>query len=587
MDDSVAYFAKTNFRNKERMFGIQKKDRRQHMYVIGQTGTGKSTFLKNIALQDIRSGHGICIVDPHGEFVEEVLEMIPSERIRDVIYFNPADSNNPVGFNVLEVPEQTTNTDYRTIAASGLMGIFTKIWANVWSSRMEYILNNAVLALLEMPGATLLGIQRILIDKEYRKEVLSHVKNDQVRAFWTQEYDLWEPRFRNEAIAAIQNKVGQFLSSPLIRNIVGQPKTSLNLYDAMNQEKIILVNVSKGRIGEDNSQLLGAMIITKIQLAAMERVQIPEDDRKDFYLYVDEFQNFATDSFASILSEARKYRLNIIIAHQYIGQLVTETSTKVRDAVFGNVGTMVTFRVGATDAEFLEKEFAPEVTIQDLVGLPNHNIFLKLMINNVRCAPFSATTLPPLAIDTEERTAEKIIEYSRKTYARNKDEVETEIRALSKIIDAIPQSKSHKPISPVRSDHAPARPVIVPRREPPKQHESYSSSHVKKEKEDVPVPQPTKPVEPKKVLSLASLLPKKEEKNDATDIRKEYTSRKEEKKPERKKRPAGMTDLREALHRALQKKNSPVRENTQTSSSKETKQEVRGERLEPGQSVKL
>src|SRR3990167_2263781 len=429
-EQDIVYFAKTNFRSRERVFGIKRTDRRQHVYVIGQTGTGKSTFLKNIALQDVKSGRGVCIVDPHGEFVEEVLPMIQEERAKDVIYFNPADSEYPIWFNVLEVPD-INNPEYKPIAASSLMGIFTKIWANVWSARMEYILNNAILALLDNPGSTLLGVQRILVDKEYRKQILSHVKDPIVLAFWTQEYEQYEPRFRNEAIAPIQNKVGQFLSSSLIRNIVGQPQSSLNLYEAMNQEKIILVNVSKGRIGEDTSQLLGAMVITKLQLAAMERVRIPEEERKDFYLYVDEFQNFATDSFASILSEARKYRLNLVMAHQYVGQLVTDTSTRVRDAVFGNVGTMIAFRVGATDAEFLEKEFEPEVTIEDLVGLPNHHIYLKLMIDQVRSRPFSASTLPPLAIDSTARTANIIIDAPRKTYARKRLDVEEEMNRWS------------------------------------------------------------------------------------------------------------------------------------------------------------
>src|SRR3989344_4294530 len=267
--DEVTYFAKTNFRNKERMFGIQKLDRRQHMYVIGQTGTGKSTFLKNMALQDIKNGCGICIVDPHGEFVEDVLTMIPPDRVNDVIYFNPADSDYPLGFNVLEIPD-LNNPQYKPLAASSLMGIFTKIWANVWSARMEYILNNAILALLDTPGTSLLGIPRILVDKGYRKKILANVRDPVVKAFWIQEYEQYDPRFRNEAIAPIQNKVGQFLSSSLIRNIVGQPHSTLNLYDAMNQEKIILVNVSKGRIGEDNSQLLGARVITKLHLPAME-----------------------------------------------------------------------------------------------------------------------------------------------------------------------------------------------------------------------------------------------------------------------------------------------------------------------------
>ncbi|TSC77862.1 MAG: Uncharacterized protein G01um101429_933 [Parcubacteria group bacterium Gr01-1014_29] len=469
----IVYFAKTNFRNRERVFGIRHIDRRQHMYVMGQTGTGKSTFLKNIALQDIKSGRGVCIVDPHGEFVEEILAMIPPERANDVVYFNPADSEYPIGFNVLEVPD-VNNPEYKPIAASSLMGIFTKIWANVWSARMEYILNNAILALLDNPGSTLLGVQRILVDKEYRKEILSHVKDPILLAFWTQEYEQYDPRFRNEAIAPIQNKVGQFLSSSLIRNIVGQPHSTLNLYDAMNEEKIILVNVSKGRIGEDNSQLLGAMVITKLQLAAMERVRIPEEERKDFYLYVDEFQNFATDSFASILSEARKYRLNLVMAHQYIGQLVTDTSTRVRDAVFGNIGTIVIFRIGAADAEFLENEFTPEVTIEDLVGLPNHRIFLKLMIDQVRSRPFSATTLPPLAIEVAEGSTAHVIEASRKKYTRKRLEVEEEMSRWSGFgprepiqIRDIPEQRAsgqqlHTAPKPYRKPDVPQEPPMRP-----------------------------------------------------------------------------------------------------------------------------
>jgi energy-coupling factor transporter ATP-binding protein EcfA2 len=239
--EGIVYFGKTNFRNRERIFGIKQIDRRQHMYVIGQTGTGKSTLLKNIALQDIKAGRGVCIVDPHGEFVEEVLEKIPTERIRDVIYFNPADGDFPIGFNVLEMPDP----QYKHLAASSLMGIFTKIWANVWSARMEYILNNAILALLDTPGTSLLGVPRILVDKDYRKTILANVKDPVVKAFWTQEYEQYEPRFRNEAIAPIQNKVGQFLSSSVIRNIVGQSKSTINIFDIMNEEKILLVNVSK------------------------------------------------------------------------------------------------------------------------------------------------------------------------------------------------------------------------------------------------------------------------------------------------------------------------------------------------------
>ncbi len=420
--NDITLFAKTNFRGKKTNFGIKTQDRRQHMYVIGKTGVGKTVLLKNMALQDINAGRGLCIVDPHGEFVEEVVDKIPSHRINDIIYFNPGDTEYPVGFNVLEVP----NAKYKHLIASDLMGIFTKMWANVWSARMEYILNNCILALVDTPGTTLLGVNRILVDKDYRQKIINNVKDPVVKSFWTNEYASWRDQFRNEAIAPIQNKVGQFLSTSLIRNIVGQSKSTINISEIMNDNKILLVNVAKGRIGEDNSALLGAMLITKIQLAAMERVRILEEERQDFYLYVDEFQNFVTESFAGILSEARKYRLNLILAHQYIGQLVTDTTTNVRDAVFGNVGTLITFRVGAYDAEFLEKEFDPEFAIRDLVNLENYNIYLKLMIDGVSSRPFSATTLPPMDMDIANQR-DKIIKVSRERYANSLKDVEERI----------------------------------------------------------------------------------------------------------------------------------------------------------------
>ncbi len=426
-DQKTTFLARTNFRGANKIFGIKKHDRRQHMYVIGKTGVGKTVLLKNMALQDIRAGHGVGIIDPHGEFVEEVLAQIPPERINDVIYFNPVDVDHPIGFNVLDVPD----TKYKHIVVSDLLGIFTKIWANVWSARMEYILQNCILALLDTPGTTLLGIPRILVDKDYREKIIANVKDPVVRSFWIHEYETWRDQFRNEAIVPIQNKVGQFLNTSFIRNIVGQPRSTLNIPQIMNEGKILLVNVSKGRIGEDNSALLGAMIITKIQLASMERVRIPEEDRRDFYMYVDEFQNFATDSFAGILSEARKYRLNLIVAHQYIGQLVTDTSTKVRDAVFGNVGSMLVFRVGAEDAEYLEKEFDPEFTPQDLVNLPNHNIYLKLMVQGVTSRPFSASTLPPMEFAEDPSVKERVMENSRALYSRPREEVEGRIMRWS------------------------------------------------------------------------------------------------------------------------------------------------------------
>ncbi len=423
----VIYFGRTDFRSQERLFGIKRRDRRQHTYIIGKSGTGKTALLHNMVVQDIVNGEGVCVVDPHGEFVESLVEKVPESRIRDVVYFNPADIDYHLGFNVLELPDPK----YKHLVASGLMAIFTKIWAGVWSARMEYIMNNAILALLETPGTTLLGITRILVDKDYRQKIVANIKDPVVRAFWVNEYEAWKDQFRNEAIAPIQNKVGQFLSTALIRNVVGQPKSTIDIFDIMNTQKIFLVNVSKGRIGEDNSALLGAMLITKIQLSAMERVRIPEEERRDFYLYVDEFQNFATDSFAGILSEARKYRLNLILAHQYIGQLVTDVSTKVRDAVFGNVGTMMMFRVGAADAEYLENEYAPEFTIEDMVNLPNHHIYLKLLVDGVASRPFSAKTLPPFKVPTSSAIVQMVIDMSRKLYARHHDVVEAEINRWS------------------------------------------------------------------------------------------------------------------------------------------------------------
>ncbi|MCL4404274.1 type IV secretion system DNA-binding domain-containing protein [Patescibacteria group bacterium] len=430
-DKDVVYFGKTDFRNTNRLFGVKRRDRRQHMYVIGKTGTGKSAMLNNLIVQDIANGEGLCVVDPHGELVEGILEKIPEERIKDVIYFNPADPDFHIGFNVLELPDPK----YKHLAASGLMSIFTKIWSGVWSARMEYILNNAILALLDTPGSTLLGVTRLLVDKDYRQKIVANIKDPVVKAFWVSEYEEWKDQFRNEAIAPIQNKVGQFLSTAMVRNIVGQSKSTIDIFDIMNSGKIFLVNVAKGRIGEDNSALLGAMLITKIQLAAMERVRVPEDERVDFYLYVDEFQNFATDSFANILSEARKYRLNLILAHQYIGQLVTDVSTKVRDAVFGNVGTMITFRVGAADAEFLEKEYEPEFMAQDMVNLPNYHIYLKLMVDGVTSRPFSAQTLPPFKVVSSEKTVSDIIDFSRRHYAIPRSAVEEEIGSWAGMAD--------------------------------------------------------------------------------------------------------------------------------------------------------
>lgn len=421
--NNIVSFATTNFRNSQKRFGIMIDDRRRHMYLIGKTGMGKSTMLENMIIQDIREGKGIAVVDPHGDLIEKIIKYIPSNRINDVIYFNPADLEYPIAFNVLE----SVTIEHRHLIASGLIGVFKKIWADTWGPRLEYVLRNAILALLEYPGSTLMGIMRMLTDKAFRKKVIEKITDPVVKAFWVEEYSKYPDRFQAEAIAPIQNKVGAFLSSSLIRNIVGQVKSTLNLREIMDTRKILLLNLAKGRMGEDNSALLGAMMITKIQLAAMSRVDIPEEQRVDFYLYVDEFQNFATESFANILSEARKYRLDLIIAHQYIEQL----SDEVRAAVFGNVGTLICFRVGAEDAEFLAKEFAPRFDETDLVNINKYDFYLKLMINGVASEPFSATGLPPLAVPIQTDNLEKVIRASREKYTKPRAVVEDKIMRWS------------------------------------------------------------------------------------------------------------------------------------------------------------
>ena len=417
-NNDINFFARTTFRNQKKKFGIKTDDRRRHIYIVGKTGMGKTVMLENMAIQDIKAGKGTGFIDPHGEAAESLLNFIPSNRVNDVVYVNPADLEHPIAFNIME----EVDLEHRHLVAGGLMGVFKKIWPDVWSARMEYILHNCILALLEYPGATLLGVNRMLADVEYRKKVLEKVTDPVVKAFWLQEFARYTQRYEVEATAAIQNKVGQFISAPLIRNIIGQVKSSIDMRKIMDGEKILIANLSKGRVGEDNSRLLGALLITKLQLAAMSRVDIPETERKDFFLYVDEFQNFATESFVNVLSEARKYRLALTLAHQYISQM----DEKVRDAVFGNIGTLVSFRVGAEDAEFLGKEFVPNFTAEDLVSLGKYNIYLKLMIDGISGRPFSAETLS-LFPELEESNEEKIIKTSRERYGTSRKIVEEKI----------------------------------------------------------------------------------------------------------------------------------------------------------------
>jgi CxxC-x17-CxxC domain-containing protein len=434
-NDQITLIGKTSFRNELRTFGIKRDDRRRHMYIIGKTGMGKTVLLRNLAVQDIRNGNGLAFIDPHGDVAEELLNFVPKERVQDVVYFNPSDTDFPFAFNVMEdvKPEQ------RHLIAGGLMGVFKKIWPDVWSGRMEYILNNCILALLEYPGATLIGINWMLSDVDYRQKVVDNVTDPVIKNFWTKEYARYSQKYEVEASAAIQNKIGQFISNPLIRNIVGQQKSSVEMRDIMDDKKILILNLSKGKIGEDNSRLLGALLVTKLYLAAMSRVDTEEHKRNDFYLYVDEFQNFATEAFANILSEARKYRLCLTLAHQYINQ-VEET---IRDAIFGNVGTMIAFRVGAEDGEWLEKEFAPYFEPEDFANLTKYNIYLKLMIDGISGKPFSAVTLAPDPMP-EQVYVNDIIEFSRYHYATPRKEIDKAIADWAESLST-PTATSSKP----------------------------------------------------------------------------------------------------------------------------------------------
>jgi len=541
MNDEINFFAETTFRNQRKKFGIKIDDRRRHLYAIGKTGMGKTVMLKNMAIQDIQKGRGIGFVDPHGEAAEDLLNFIPSKRINDVIYFNPADLNFPIAFNIME----KVSLEHRHLIASGLMGVFKKIWPDVWSARMEYILNNCVLALLEYPGSTLLGINRMLADPDYRKKVVDRVMDPVVKSFWTQEFARYTQRYEVEATAAIQNKVGQFISAPLIRNIIGQVKSSIDMRKVMDEEKILILNLAKGRIGEDNSRLLGALLITKLYLSAMSRVDIPEENRRDFFLYVDEFQNFATESFINILSEARKYRLALILSHQYITQMEEE----VRDAVFGNVGTIISFRVGAYDAEYLEKEFAPDFTTEDLVNLAKYNIFLKLMIDGITGSPFSAQTLPSF-LKPESSYTEKIIKVSRERYSTPREKVEDKISKWSGTVNLseLPPSAASILYNTKCSVCGKAVKVIFP---PDSGRPVYCKSCLKKVKKG------------EVSLDNENRFPKEEDENsvkhislkDAVEKEPVFFTPQKNKKEKQNKKNVNLKELKEALEESLKKDN--------------------------------
>ena len=416
-NNRITPLAVTDYRDIRKLFGIKQKNRRGHMYIIGKTGTGKSTLIENMAISDIKNGYGVALIDPHGDMAEEILDYVPKKRIKDVIYFNPADLENPIAFNPLEkVPK-----DFHHLVASGIVSTFKKIWSESWGPRLEHILRHALLSLLEYPNSTLLDLPKLLTDKDFRKNVINYITHPQVREFWLSEFDKYSVWLRSEAISPILNKISQFLISIPLRNIVCQKENTFDVRQAMDEGKILIVNLAKGKIGEDNCSLLGALVVTKIQLAALSRADLPEENRKPFYLYVDEIHGFITLSFADILSEARKYGLNLILAHQYIEQL----DERIRAAIFGNVGTIISFRIGAEDAKYLAQEFAPIFNEADLINLPNFHIYLKLMIDGVTSQPFSAITLRLREINTSHK--EEIIEFSRKRYTRPRTAVEREI----------------------------------------------------------------------------------------------------------------------------------------------------------------
>jgi energy-coupling factor transporter ATP-binding protein EcfA2 len=387
IENPITFIGKTNFRNEQKLFGIRRADRRAHMYIIGKTGTGKSTLLETLIRQDIRSGEGLLLIDPHGDLVEKVLARIPEHRKDDLIYFNVPDSAAPLGFNPLErVPPAS-----RPLAASGILEVFKKLWAEFWGPRSEHILRNALLARLDQPQATLADVLRLFDDRDFRRNAAERVANAQVRNFWLREFEGYTTRFRVEAIAPIQNKVGAFLANPISQRILTRERSSFDLRQVMDEGKLLLVNLSKGKMGEDTAALIGALLVTKVGLAALNRAEIAEEDRRDFYVYLDEFQSFTTLSLANMLSELRKYHVGMVLAHQYISQL----DPHVRDAILGNAGTIVSFRLGLIDARLLEKEYEPELSAIDLIGLPNYHIYLKLLTDGVASRPFSAETVEP------------------------------------------------------------------------------------------------------------------------------------------------------------------------------------------------
>ncbi len=418
-------------------FAIKSNNRQKHLYVVGKTGMGKTTLLSNMILQDIYNGQGVCLIEPHGDFSEYILDRIPKHRQQDVIYFDPADTDFPIGLNILEAQ----NSEAPFLISSTLLSAFNKIWAGTWSSRMEYILANTLLTLLESDGQNLLGVIKLLTDENYRKIITSKLQDPLLKNFWDLEFAKFNERYRQEAISPILNKIGQFFANPLIRNILGQTKSTINLRQIMDEGKILICNLSKGKLGDDSSNLLGALLISKLQITTMSRVDEPESSRRNFFVYVDEFQNFTSDSFASILSEARKYRLNLTLAHQYIAQLNENGTTKVKNAIFGNVGNLVSFRMGAEDSEFISRELGGRIDPKKLLNLKQGQIAVKLGDDIDYPEPFVAYSLPPL-YDKLAGQKDTVISQSRHKYGTIRRQVDAQIAAY---LEPAPDPKKKTP----------------------------------------------------------------------------------------------------------------------------------------------
>jgi len=413
----INFIARTEFKNRIVTFGIKKADRRRHLYIVGKSGTGKSWLIANMAINDMRNREGLAVIDPHGDLSEILLDYVPSYRLNDVCYLDPSDTNYPFHLNPLEVKGFADSRAQKDLVASGIVSIFQKLYGHSWGPRLEYILRNTILTLTDIPNSTFLDVPKILTEKNFRAQAIEKCKDQIMINFWRNEFEKMSDNLRNEAISPILNKVGQFISSSIIRQIVGHPRSTIDLEEIMNKGKILILNLPQGKIGEDNAALLGAMFITKIQLAAMNRANLPEEQRRDFFLFVDEFQNFATSSFIKILAEARKYRLCLTLANQYVGQLQSsEIKDDLSKAIFGNAGTIVSFIVGAEDAHLLAREFGQTYTEEDLVSLGKYQIIIKLCIDSLTSTPFFATTLPLPRCRNQNR--EKVIRVSREKYTR-------------------------------------------------------------------------------------------------------------------------------------------------------------------------